>query len=127
VAGAELKEAFLPDQLGLGIVQSDRQSGHVEALYMFEWKPTEVEPSGTYFANNDFGLTGGEFVMLNFGLVDEPADYNVCRTNPAADPRCAAAFPRAADNEAGDSGQYGLAMRYFASELNDTEFGLTTQ
>jgi len=91
---------------------------------MFEWKPTEVEPSGTYFANNDFGLTGGEFVMLNFGLVDEPADYSVCRTNPAADPRCAAAFPRAEDNNAKDQGQYGLAMRYFASELNDTEFGL---
>lgn len=123
VAGAELKEAFLPiNSAWASFNLTDNLA--IEALYMFEWKPTEVEPSGTYFANNDFGLTGGEFVMLNFGLVDEPADYNVCRTNPAADPRCAASFPRAADNEAGDSGQYGLAMRYFASELNDTEFGL---
>jgi hypothetical protein len=123
VAGAELKEAFLPiNSAWASFNLTDNLA--VEALYMFEWKSTEVEPSGTYFANNDFGLTGGEFVMLNFGLVDEPADYNVCRTNPAADPRCAAAFPRAADNEASDSGQYGLAMRYFASELNDTEFGL---
>jgi hypothetical protein len=103
VAGAELKEAFLPiNSAWASFNLTDNLA--IEALYMFEWKPTEVEPSGTYFANNDFGLTGGEFVMLNFGLVDEPADYNVCRTNPAADPRCAAAFPRAADNEAGDSG-----------------------
>lgn len=123
VAGAELKEAFLPiNSIWASFSLTENLS--LETLYLLEWAETEVEPSGTYFANNDFGLVGGEFVMLNFGLVDEPASFNVCRTTPAADPRCGAAFPRAADREARDLGQFGVALRYFASELNDTEFGL---
>lgn len=123
VAGAELKEAFLPVN---SIFASFNLTENLalETLYLLEWSETEVEPSGTYFANNDFGLVGGEFVMLNFGLVDEPANFNVCRTTPAADPRCGAAFPRSADREARDLGQFGVALRYFASELGDTEFGL---
>jgi hypothetical protein len=37
---------------------------------------------------------------------------------------CSAAFPRKQqDIEARDSGQWGLALRYFAPWLNDTEFG----
>jgi hypothetical protein len=122
VAGAELKEAFLP-QNSIWASFNLTENLSLEALYMLEWSETEVEPSGTYFSNNDFGLTGGEFVMLNFGLVDEPANFEVCRTTPALDPRCGAAFPRSADREAKDSGQFGLALRYYASELGDTEFG----
>ena len=37
---------------------------------------------------------------------------------------CSAAFPRAADNKPKDTGQFGLAFRYFAPWLRDTEFGL---
>ena len=33
------------------------------------------------------------------------------------------ALERAPDREAGDSGQWGLALRYFSEALNDTEFG----
>ncbi|MGH8355167.1 MAG: DUF1302 domain-containing protein, partial [Pseudomonas sp.] len=32
-------------------------------------------------------------------------------------------IPRAGDRDAKDSGQYGLALRWFVPELNDTEFG----
>ena len=31
--------------------------------------------------------------------------------------------PRLKDNEARDGGQYGIALRWFVPELNDTEFG----
>lgn len=123
VAGAELKEAFLPiNSIWASFNLTENLA--LETLYMLEWSETEVEPSGTYFSNNDFGLTGGEFVMLNFGLVDEPANFAVCRTNPALDPRCGAAFPRSADREARNRGQYGLALRYYSQALGDTEFGL---
>jgi hypothetical protein len=123
VAGAELKEAFLPiNSIWASFNLTENLA--LETLYLLEWAETEVEPSGTYFANNDFGLVGGEFVMLNFGLVDEPANFSVCRTNPAADPRCGAAFPRADDREAKNTHQYGAALRYYAEQLGDTEFGL---
>jgi len=122
VAGAELKEAFLPiNSIWASFNLTDNLA--LEAMYLLEWSETEVEPSGTYFSNNDFGLTGGEFVMLNFGLVDEPANFNACRTPPVLDPRCGAAFPRADDRKARDLGQFGLALRYYASELGETEFG----
>ena len=36
---------------------------------------------------------------------------------------CSGSFPRNPNNNARDNGQYGVALRYFADELNDTEFG----
>lgn len=138
VAGAELKEAFLPiDMLHASFSFNENLS--IEALYMMEFETTEPEPSGTYFSTNDFAALGGEYVMLNFGLVPQPIDFGSCPAilagqNPLGlDPftlaiqrsgACAAAVPRDPDRYASDSGQYGLAMRYFAPELNNTEFGL---
>ncbi len=123
VAGAELKEAFLPVNSIWGSFAFNEQLS-LEAIYMFEFEQTEPEPAGTYFSTNDFGSLGGEFVMLGFGTVDEPANFALCAVNPAADPRCAAAVGRLPDRFAKDSGQYGAALRYFSPELNDTEFGL---
>lgn len=123
VAGSELKEAFLPlDMLWASVSFNENLS--VEALYMFEFEQTEPEPSGTYFSTNDFAALGGEFLMLNFGLVDEPANFAACFTTPglAATPSCAAAVPRNPDRFANDHGQWGTAVRYFSPELNNTEF-----
>jgi hypothetical protein len=138
VAGAELKEAFLPiDMLHASFSFNENLS--IEALYMTEFEITEPEPSGTYFSSNDFAALGGEYVMLNFGLVPEPINFSACPAilagqNPLGlDPftlaiqrtgACAAAVPRAPDRYAKESGQYGLAMRYFSPELNNTEFAL---
>ena len=36
---------------------------------------------------------------------------------------CNLAVPRGPSVEASDSGQFGVAMRYFAENLNSTEFG----
>lgn len=131
IAGAELKEAFLPiDMIWTSLSFGENFS--IEALYMFEFEQIDVDPSGTYFSTNDFAALGGEFLMLNFGLVDEPADFAACPgilanpAIPATDLRrvsCGAAVPRSPDRFADDSGQYGLAMRYFAPNLNNTEFG----
>lgn len=132
IAGAELKEAFLP----IDMIWSSFSFGEnwsIEALYMFEFEQIEPDPSGTYFSTNDFAALGGEYLMLNFGLVDEPADFAACPgilanpAIPATDLRrvsCSAAVPRAPDRFADDDGQYGVALRYFSPELNNTEFGL---
>ncbi|GMU44709.1 MAG: hypothetical protein AMXMBFR25_26950 [Lysobacterales bacterium] len=138
VAGSELKEAFLPIDM-LWSSFSFNENFSMEALYMLEFENTEPEPSGTYFSSNDFTALGGEYVMLNFGLVPEPIDLASCSAilagqNPLGLDAatlsaqrlgaCAAAVPRAPDRYASESGQYGVALRYFSPELNNTEFGL---
>lgn len=141
VAGAELKEAFLPvDSLWASFSLTDNLS--LEALYLFEFEEIEIDASGTYFSANDFASPGGNYVMLNFGTVPQPVNnpdlfYNVCQSGPSGflnsdtglPPQlvgagCSAAFPRAPNRNAKDSGQYGAALRYFSDALNGTEFGL---
>src|SRR5688572_27115805 len=71
VAGAELKEAFLPLDMLWGSIQlSDSVS--LEALYMFEFEEVEIDAAGTYFSSNDFGTPGGSYVMLGFGTTPQP-------------------------------------------------------
>jgi len=138
VAGAELKEAFLPVSMIWGSVNiTDTLSA--EALYMFEFEQTEADPAGTYFSTNDFATLGGSYVMLNFGTIPQPVInpdfyYGYCFNNsggtdnpnlPAAlkPAACGAAVPRAPDRFAKDSGQYGFRLNYMANWLNNTEFG----
>ncbi len=144
-AGAELRDAFLPLNMLWGSIDLTPNLS-VEGVALFEWDAVEAEPSGTFFATNDFATAGGRYAMLNFGLVPQPvrnADLydEVCINGNfgASDATiaggaplppqlvavgCSAAFPRARDNEARNGGQWGLAFRYFSPALNDTEFGL---
>ncbi|UXI68848.1 DUF1302 domain-containing protein [Tahibacter amnicola] len=136
VAGAELKEAFLPVNMIWGSFNfTDTLSG--EALYMFEFEQTEADPAGTYFSTNDFATLGGTYVMLNFGTVPQPVVnpdffYPYCYGNSGTDNNipaqlkplaCGAAVPRARDRYAKDSGQYGFRLNYLADWLNNAEFG----
>ena len=155
VAGAELKEAFLPTNMLFASTKFS-ESVSMEAYYQFDWKPVEIDPSGTYFSTNDFASPGGNYIMLGFGTVTQPVNNpenfaSTCilgqpaagQTNVANSDRfaelsaiygaptagallaaaCGAAGARLADNEARDSGQFGLALRWYAEALNQTEFG----
>ena len=140
VAGAELKEAFLPiDSLWASFALTDNLS--VEGIYMFEFEQIEPDPTGAYFSTNDFAVAGGEYVMLGFGTAADPVDnpenfYPVCYGGQATDLNygaqgnavavasgCLAAVPRAADKYPNGKGQWGIAMRYYSEALNQTEFG----
>ena len=138
VAGAELKEAFLPVNMIWGSYNfSDTVSA--EAFYQFEFEQTEPEPAGSYFSTNDFASLGGRYVMLNFGTLPQPVInpdlyYDVCNDKhyshsdtglPASAVAlgCAGAFPRDPDRYPKSSGQFGGAIHYYADWLNNTEFG----
>lgn len=124
-AGAELRDTFIP--LGMTWASIDlTQNLSVEGLYMFEWDRVEPEPAGTAFSTNDFGVDGGRYAMLGFGLFpDDPLPLPGCGVDPLPI-TCfpPGALPRAADDRPSDTGQYGAAVRYYAPWLNDTEFGL---
>jgi hypothetical protein len=153
VAGAELKEAFLPVGAFYGSMQFS-EALSVEAFYQYEWKNTEIDPSGTYFATNDFASPGGSYVMLGFGTVTQPvwnpdlyddtckvgtssqtniansdrydqlvAQYGAAGAAQILTTACNSAGARLEDNDPRDSGQFGLALRWFAEGLNQTEFG----
>lgn len=116
---------------------TDRLS--VEGVWMLEWDKTRIDPAGTFFSSNDFLSPGGENVFAGFG---RRKDLSTPPTNPVPnfgvppdlsaiteelagpyDREAAVWAPRASDRKARDSGQYGLALRYFANQWNNTEFG----
>lgn len=107
--GAELKEALLPINMvsgSLGI--SDNLT--MEAFYLLDWERTRVDPPGTYFSTNDFVAKGGTKVFLGFGAIGDSAALG--------------GVGRGTDREPGTSGQYGVAFRYLAEGLNNTEFAV---
>lgn len=109
IAGAELREAFLPvDSVWGAFDLTDNLT--VEGLYLLEFEQVDPDPTGTYFSDNDFAVPGGEFVMLGFGLAPELTPGLTVLRSPNRYPS--------------ESGQYGVALRYFSPDLNFTEFGL---
>ena len=130
--GAELKEALLPlASLSFSYGLTDNLS--MEAFYQFEWQNTEDAPAGTYYSTHDafpgegaeHVIVDGRLVALNAGLAglenqfavytSQFSDYQYEATQVTVD--------RLADEDAKDEGQFGVAFRYFADQLNGTEFG----
>ena len=108
IPGAELKEALKPVpmfSLNIGITENIT----LEGFYQFRWDETIIDPRGTFFSTNDVVSRGSDKLYIGFGAVPEDAPFGF--------------VPRAPDVFASDSGQYGLAMRVFVPELNNTEFG----
>ncbi len=110
--GAELKEGLLP--VGMLYVNAGMTENlSIEAYYQYEWDKTQVDGCGTMFSSADFVADGcnGIPVGASFFLSDSLAlQYGISPT-------------RLEDDEPEDGGQFGIAFRYYAPELNDTEFG----
>jgi hypothetical protein len=103
--GVEVKEALLPsNMLYSNLGMTDDLS--LEAFYLLEFQETNLDGCGTYFSTSDNTANGCDFTVIhdsnNLGI---QRDENNGR------------------KMASDDGQFGLALRYFAAEL-DTEFGL---
>jgi hypothetical protein len=106
--GSELREALLPvDAWDTSIALTDKLS--LDAVWLLEFRPTQIDPDGTYFSTNDSASPGGSKVYLGFGALSDQQPLG--------------AIPRGPDRGAGELGQWGLAMHYLATELNHTEFG----
>ena len=109
VPGAELREAFLPINM-IKVAADLTYNTSIEAFTLLEFRNTDIEASGTYFSTNDFASIGGDRVMLGFGAL--------------ADDGALGAIPRAGNDGPDSRGQWGVALRHFAENINGTEFGL---
>lgn len=137
VPGSELKEAFIPTT-GIWASQELTASTTLEGFYLTNHDKIRLDPRGSYFSNNDFASDDADRVILSFGRRQDqhfppgnPVPPNVPTLGPAAaaalgpfNPAASVWAPRAADRNPSDDGQYGLALRYLATDLNNTEFGV---
>jgi hypothetical protein len=137
IPGSELKEGFIPTAGIWGSLELTKAAA-IEGFYLTNHDKIRIDPRGSYFSNNDFASDDADRVILSFGRRQDqhfPPSNPVPPTIPQLGAAAAAAFgpfnpeasiwaPRTADHDPSDDGQYGLAFRYLASELNNTEFGL---
>jgi hypothetical protein len=140
VAGAELKEAFLPVDSIYASLQPDREP--VAGRRCTCWSSRKPRSSlGHLLQRQRLRLAGRHLRdarLRHLAAAGQQPEqlHDVCfGGTPASHPQrhrpaagagpagCSASFPRAPTRNAATSGQWGLALRYFASELNDTEFG----
>jgi hypothetical protein len=136
VPGSELKEAFIPTA-GLWGSLELTTAASIEGFYLTNFDKIRLDPKGSYFSNNDAASDDADRVIVSFGrrLDDRTAPRNpvppgipgLSTTATALygpfDPAAQIWVPRSADHNASDSGQYGVALRYLADHLNETEFG----
>jgi hypothetical protein len=137
--GAEVKEALIPlEAVSLNFGITNNLS--METYYQWNWRETAIDPVGTYFSPTDLFADGGNTA---YAQVNDPLLSQVIAAYPLASqfglvgngPFGPNAYTNATNNtfavahvgkdiNAKDNGQFGVAFRYTAEELNNTEFGL---
>ena len=132
--GSEVKEVLVPvEALSFNIGLTDNLS--METFYQFNWKESAIDPVGTYFSETDLFADGGNTAYST----NEDLGSTAFRSNYAALSGLGVGglqgtsyldsngvFKVAnigSDLNAKNDGQFGVAFRYIAEELNSTEFG----
>ncbi len=116
--GAEIKEGLIPVNL-IYLSQNISENLSTELFYQLEWDQTVADNCGTFFGTDP--VADGCADRLVLAGLDLPP--GVSDNQGALDANSNAYIPRSGDRDAKDSGQYGVALRWFVPELNDTEFG----
>lgn len=115
--GAEIKEGLIPVNM-LYVAQSLTDRLSAEAFYQLEWDQTVVDNCGTFFAVDV--LQDG--CASNYHVQSYPAGLaGALGAVGAAGSSEGVMLRRAGDNDARDSGQWGVALRWLGDEA---EYGL---
>ncbi|MBE0482444.1 MAG: DUF1302 domain-containing protein [Bacterioplanes sp.] len=124
--GAEVKDGLLPVNM---LYTSIGLTGDLtlEAFYQLEWEKTRTDPCGTFFSTVDFVADGCGPVILG-GAADERdiiafRDAEIEAGVPLSG-RVSPVTERLKDDQPKDSGQYGLALRWYTDIMGGAEFGL---
>ena len=143
--GSELKEALIPvETFGLSFGLTDNLSADI--FYQWNFRKTEIDPVGTFFAETDLFAEGGNTAYTESArLAPAVGAYgfgNAAVGLPASTTGAFSALGISGDANvdfaasgvtqvarigqdinASDDGQFGISFRYIAEQLNDTEFG----
>ena len=109
--GAEIKEGLIPVNM-IYLSQSLTDNLGMEAFYQLEWDQTVIDNCGTFFSITDTVADGCNYVAVG-----------AASQNGVGGP-VFSYIPRGADRDARDDGQFGVSFRYYAEQLNQTEFGV---
>ena len=128
--GSELREALLPVSM-VSASASPTANLSVEAFYQLDWEETKIDPVGSYFSSTDYAGPGArkavitqvtDLLQLLPGACPRGADLGCGLSPETFDPDFASVL-RGPDLIPPDSGQWGIAARFLAEDLNLTEFG----
>ncbi|WP_420468531.1 DUF1302 domain-containing protein [Panacagrimonas sp.] len=121
--GSELREALLPHPMFWGSL-SLTNTLSLESVWIWGFDEVEIDPRGSFFSTNDFISDDGDVAYTGIGRRNDQSlgtpvtAGNAAGVFPVGVPRSSTRHP---DQK---TGQYGVALRYFADWLNSTEFGL---
>ncbi len=124
--GFQLEEVFTP--VAMLFASTEIASGvSLETFYQLEWRPLEIPAPGTFLSFLDVGTNNAvRHVSISFGGgAEDPYSLARPQNNPLAlIAGTSLNIQRLPDNEPGNSGQFGAALKYYAEGVgNGTEFG----
>ena len=109
--GAEIKEGLLPvNMIYASLMPTDNLT--LESFYQLQWQESVIDGCGTFFSTSDPAAPGCNVLTISGSQLTDEQAFNG-----------GVYVRRGKDNKAKDSGQFGLAARYYAAQLNDTEIG----
>ncbi|WP_022965283.1 DUF1302 domain-containing protein [Denitrificimonas caeni] len=134
--GAELKEGLIPVNMFF-VSQNLTDQLSMEAFYQLSWKQTVVDNCGTFFSGADVAADG---CNNNYNILSAKQRDDIIAAGALIDylntltsgyypelselginvGREGIMVPRGKDNKAGDSGQWGMALRWLG---DNTEYG----
>jgi hypothetical protein len=118
--GSELKEALLPTPI-ISLAYQLTNSLSMEAVWLAGYQKTLTDPRGSFFSTDDLVSDDSDRAITGQG---RRKDQNSALTSPPATDAMAW-IERQQDRDVdGEFTQFGLALHYVASALNNTEFGL---
>ncbi len=120
-AGSELKEALVPIPAAkFDYDLTDTVS--LQGFYQLGWRPTRLEPAGTFFSITDIAAPGGNNVLLGFGVDPNVVDNPPGPAFPGYNAPVGVMVTRSGDRRPDNSGQYGLSARWFTDSGSEVGF-----
>ena len=114
--GAEVKEALIPVNMlygSLGLTDNIT----LEAFVQLEYEKSRIDDCGTYFSTVDYVADGCGPV---YGINNQTELSN--QQGLTGNGSLPTQLSRVGDDEPDDTDQFGVAVRWYAQELNETEF-----
>ncbi len=121
--GSEYKDGLVPVNL-FYISQNLTDNLSAEAFYQLDWEQSETDNCGTFFSQSDVTADGcdGNYRVMSKRSALNVADLAALTSAGVEVNGEGVLVRRAADRDARNSGQFGVAMHYVFEPL-DTDFG----